>query len=270
MLWENLSAKNFMENVKASGEVCLLPIGVLEKHGDHLPVGTDMITGQAVCKKAAEIEKAVVFPYYFLGQIAEAKHYPGCIAASHRLIMDTLLEMCDEIHRNGFKKIIICSSHGGNHFFLPFFLQQMPGLNRPYNVYSYYISTLNNEQRKLIVDTAKYDDLGQHAGLTETATIMYLRPELVDMSVQNPKDSVSKDRLADLRSKSVYSGYNWYAEYPYHFAGDPSLATPELGKIYFDIVCENLAEVIRAVKADDVSEKLINEYNMAAKKHEQL
>jgi len=260
MLWEELTAKNFARCVKESDGVCLLPIGVLEKHGNHLPVGTDMIIGQAVCKKAAETEKAVVFPYYFLGQIAEARHYPGCIAASHKLIMKALLEMCDEIHRNGFKKIIICSSHGGNNHFLPFFLQEMPRLQRPYNAYTYFIPYLKNEQTAAICGTAKTDDLGYHAGLTETAAIMHLRPDLVDMKEQNPDEFKSKGRLKELRKSEIFTGFNWYAEYPHHFAGDPGPATSEIGKIVFDAACDNLCEVIRAVKADSDSEKMNAEF----------
>ena len=260
MLWEELNAKNFAQGIKESGGVCLLPIGVLEKHGNHLPVGTDMIIGQAVCKKAAETEKAVVFPYYFLGQIAEAKHYPGCIAASHKLIMEALLEMCDEIYRNGFNKIIICSSHGGNNYFLPFFLQQMPGLGRQYNAYTYFIAHLKDEQIKSICDTAKTDDLGYHAGLTETAAIMYLRPDLVDMKAQDPKEAKSLGRLEEFKKANVFTGFNWYAEYPYHYAGDHSPSTPELGKIVFQAACDNLCEVIRAVKSDNDSEKMNAEF----------
>jgi len=266
MLWEELNAKNFPQCVKESEGVCLLPIGVLEKHGNHLPVGTDMIIGQAVCKKSAEAEKAVVFPYYFLGQIAEAKHYPGCIAASHKLLMKALLEMCDEISRNGFNKIIICSSHGGNGHFLPFFLQEMPRLERSYNAYSYFIPNMTKEQFKIISEKANTAEMGAHAGLTETAAIMHLRPDLVDMKAQDVSESKSKGRLSKLREKGVFTGFNWYSEYPYHFAGDPSPATPELGKIYFDFICENLADVIRAVKADDESEKFIKEFSLMAKK----
>ena len=261
MLWEELSAVDFPKKIDECEGVCLLPIGVLEKHGNHLPVGTDMMIGQAVCKQAALTEKAVVFPYYFLGQIAEARHYPGCIAASHRLIMDALLEMCDEISRNGFKKIIISSSHGGNNSFLPFFLQEMPRLKRSYNAYTFFIADLKEEQNKIIKNYVKTKDLGFHAGLTETALIMHLRPDLVNMSAQNPKEGESLGRLENLRKLGVFTGFNWYAEYPYHFAGDPSPATPELGKIIFDMQCENLAQIIKEVKADDVSEKMIKAFN---------
>ena len=263
MLWEELNARNFKDAVEESGSVCVLPIGVLEKHGNHLPLGTDMMTGQAVCKKAAEMEKAVVFPYYFLGQIAEARHYPGSISASHRLIMDALLEMCDEIHRNGFKKIIISSSHGGNNNFLPFFLQEMPRLGRPYCAYAYFIGNMTGEQEKAIAEKAKIDIPDYHAGFIETSTIMYLRPDLVDIEAQDALEGGSKGRLAELRGKKVVSGFDWYAEYPHHFAGDHRPSTPELGKLIFDTLCENLADVIRAVKADDVSGTLLEESRAA-------
>jgi creatinine amidohydrolase len=225
-----------------------------------------MIFGQAVCKKAAEIESSVVFPYYFLGHIAEARHSPGCISASHHLIMDALLEMCDEINRNGFKKIIIYSSHGGNNFFLPFFLQEMPRLNRTYNAYYYFSGQITNEQGKIFCEAGKADDLGKHAGLLETAAMMYLRPDLVDIKEQDIKESQSLGRLAEIREKGIMTGFNWYAEYPHHIAGDPSSATPELGKIIFDAICENLVKVIRAVKTDGISEKLIKECNLAGEK----
>jgi creatinine amidohydrolase len=263
MLWEELTANRFPEQAGKSGGVCLLPIGVLEKHGNHLPIGTDMFTGRAVCGKAAEMETAIVFPYYFMGQIAEARHYTGTIAVSHRLMMDALLEICDEIYRNGFKKIIIASSHGGNNHFLPFFAQEMPRLNRAYNLYTYFIGNMKKEQQKAVSDFARTPDLGQHAGLTETSIIMFLRPDLVRMDAQDPKESRSLERLQELREKGVFTGFNWYAEYPYHFAGDPGPASPELGKLIFEMLCKNLAEVIRAVKADDVSEKMSKEFALA-------
>jgi creatinine amidohydrolase/Fe(II)-dependent formamide hydrolase-like protein len=117
------------------------------------------------------------------------------------------------------------------------------------------------EQNQAACDFAKTNDLGYHAGVSETSAIMYLRPELVDMKAQDPKESQSQGRLAAIREKGVFTGFNWYAEYPHHFAGDPSPSTPELGKMIFDTCCENLIEVIRAVKADDISEKMIKEYN---------
>lgn len=261
MLWEELSAKDFEACIKKSEGVCVLPIGVLEKHGDHLPLGTDMYIAMEVAKKAAEISPAVVFPYYFFGQIAEARHVKGTLSASHRLLMDSLLEMCDEIHRNGFTKILILSGHGGNGHFLPFFAQQMPGLNREYAVYTHFMHDISEEYQKSIQQHSGEDVMGDHAGFSETSLMMYLRPELVHMENVKVSESVSLERLKELRELGVFTGFDWYAEYPRHFAGDPSRATSDNGEFIFNILCESSAKVISEVKADNVSAKLIEEFN---------
>ena len=261
VLWEELTAKKFDVWVKKSEGVCILPIGVLEKHGSHLPLGTDMYIANAVSKKAAEQTSVVMFPYYFLGQIAEARHVKGTLAASHRLIMDAMLEMCDEIHRNGFTKILILNGHGGNEHFLPFFCQQFPGLNRPYSVYTYFLPNLTNEQLKAVQDRTGEDNMGEHAGFMETALMMHLRPDLVNMEEHKAPESVNLERMKNTEGLGVFSGFNWYSKFPYHFAGDASRATPPHGLYIFDILLANVVNVIQAVKADNVSAGLIKEYN---------
>jgi len=260
MLWEELNVPQFEQAVKDSEGVCILPIGVIEKHGNHLPLGTDMFTVTSVCKAAAEQEKAVVFPYYFLGQISEARHYPGTVAASHKLMMESLREMCDEISRNGLKKILIMSGHGGNGHFLPFFAQEMPRLDRDYSVYTGFVGNATQEQRKKIMEAAGSDNLGSHAGLGETSMIMHLRSDLVNMANQNPADSESKNRIPKVQEAGLFSGFGWYANYPYHFAGDPTKASADVGKIIFDFAVENTVKAIKAIKTDDVSLKLAKDY----------
>jgi len=262
MLWEEATAKEFKTWIKKSKGVCVLPIGVLEKHGDHLPLGTDMYTVRAIAEKAAELSSVVVFPYYFLGQIAEARHVAGTLSASHRLIMDALLEMCDEIYRNGFTKILILSGHGGNSSFIKFFAQQFPGLNRPYAVYTRCAYDLTREQLKAIKVRSKENNLGDHAGFSETSLMMHLRPDLVHMERVKIPQSESMERLKSLEDLRVFTGFDWYAKYPYHFAGDPSRASAKQGAFIFDIMLINTESVINAIKADKVSEKLIEEYNI--------
>ena len=181
MLWEELSAKGLEDYIEKCEGLCVLPMGVLEKHGDHLPLGTDMYIVTEIAKAAAAKSPAVVFPYYFMGQILEARHVTGTIAPSLKLIMDALLEMCDEIHRNGFKKILLLSGHGGNCHFLPFFAQMFPGLDRLYAVYTSFIYDMSPGDAKKIQTFTGVRVMGDHAGFLETSLIMHLRPDLVNM-----------------------------------------------------------------------------------------
>ena len=88
--WEELTAADFVKGIQQSGGTCLLPIGIMEKHGPHLPIGTDLLDVRHASLGAAEQEYAVVFPEYYFGQIFEAKHEPGTVAYSARMQLELL------------------------------------------------------------------------------------------------------------------------------------------------------------------------------------
>src|ERR1700677_829510 len=99
--WEELTGPDFIEAIKRAQGVCLLPFGIIEKHGPHLPLGTDLINVRYAAQHGAAEEYAVVFPAYYFGQIAEAKHQPGTVSYSMRMQLDLLQETTDEMARNG-------------------------------------------------------------------------------------------------------------------------------------------------------------------------
>jgi creatinine amidohydrolase len=80
--YEELTAPDFIQAGHQAQSTCLIPLGVLEKHGPHLPLGTDMIDVREIALRAAKKEYAIVFPEYYFGQIHEAKHQPGTLAYS--------------------------------------------------------------------------------------------------------------------------------------------------------------------------------------------
>src|SRR6266478_5899567 len=121
--WEELTAADFKDGIARAQGTCLLPFGIMEKHGPHLPLGNDLLNVRYVALNAAQQEYAIVFPEYYFGQIFEAKHEPGTVAYSRGLQLQLLQETTDEMARNGCKKIIIVNGHGGNNSLLPFFAQ---------------------------------------------------------------------------------------------------------------------------------------------------
>ena len=90
--WEELTGPDFVQAIHQSQGVCLLPFGIIEKHGPHLPLGTDLINVRYVTEKAAQQEYAVVFPAYYFGQIAEARQQPGTVSYSGHMQLDLLQE----------------------------------------------------------------------------------------------------------------------------------------------------------------------------------
>src|SRR3982074_2840358 len=129
------SSEVLTDTIQKAQGTCLLPFGIMEKHGPHLPLGNDLLNVRYVALTAAQQEYAVVFPEYYFGQIFEAKHQPGTVAYSRRLQLDLLQETTDEMARNGCKKIVIVNGHGGNNSLLPFFAQAQLEAPHDYVVY---------------------------------------------------------------------------------------------------------------------------------------
>jgi creatinine amidohydrolase len=250
--WEELTAGDFQSAVQKSGGTCLLPFGIIEKHGPHLPLGTDLINVRYVSEHAAEQEYTVVFPPYFYGQIFEARHEPGTLAYSARLQLELLQETTDEMARNGCKKILIVNGHGGNNNFLPYFAQSQLAAPHDYVVYVYLRTEYPPGRPALKTKT------DMHAGESETAHTMVSRPDLVHQDRATSQSGADQNRL-DLPS-GVYTGIWWYARFPNHYAGDGSAATRELGEFDMKAWTNSVANAIRAIKSDSKSLELQREF----------
>ena len=247
--WEELTAPNFVKAVSQSGKVCIIPTGIIEKHGPHMPLGTDLIDARAQVLNAVKEEYAVVFPEYYVGQINEARHQPGVIAYSPDLIWKMLQETCNEISRNGFEKIIIVNGHGGNNDLLKYFCMSQLSEKRNYAIYLFQPKTDPNEHRK-VEELMKNipPAAGEHAGVAETSYMMVVRPDLIKMNNVSMQSGADQDRLVNL--PDVYTGIWWYAKFPNHYAGDANYATPELGRATLEEDTKQLVRMIREVKAD--------------------
>jgi creatinine amidohydrolase len=256
--WEELTAADFRSAIQQAQGTCVLPFGILEKHGPHLPLGTDLLNVRYAALHAAEREYAVVFPEYYFGQIFEAKHEPGTMAYSAHMQRELLQETTDEMARNGCKKVLIVNGHGGNESLLPFFAQTQ--LEKPHDYVVYVLA---------LVETApggpkKKTSVDMHAGESETSTTLISHPELVHMDRARTESGADLARLK--LPDNVYTGIWWYARFPNHYSGDGSAATKELGEFKMKAWQEGIVNAIRAVKADQESLKLQNEFYEKSKR----
>lgn len=254
MQWEQLTAPDFARSVQELG-VCVIAFGVLERHGDHLPLGTDFLNGHRLACLAAEQEPAIVFPPFYFGQIYEARCFPGTVALKPVLLLEFVTNILDEVGRNGFRKIILLSAHGGNDFFLPFLTQSMLAQQKPYNLYC-YDRTVHTEDRaawNAILETPEHG----HACECETSISLANHANIVRMDRVSAPGQTRK-RLDRLQHN--FSGVSWYANYPEHYAGDARSASAEKGRRLQAIQVDALASFIKAVKADQVVPALEAEF----------
>jgi creatinine amidohydrolase len=253
--WEELTAADFKAGIAKAQGTCLLPFGILEKHGPHLPLGNDLLNVRYVALNAAQQEYAVVFPDYYFGQIFEAKHQPGTVAYSRRLQLELLQETTDEMARNGCKKIIIVNGHGGNNSLLPYFAQSQLDTPHDYVVYVQGIARTAPGGPKPKTDAAT----DMHAGERESSVSLIARPDLVHLDRAPQESGADQGRLSAL-PEGLYTGIWWYARFPNHYAGDGAAASRELGDFEAKTWIAAIVQSIRAVKADETSLRLQHEF----------
>jgi creatinine amidohydrolase len=253
---EDLTSPKFPKAVDLAGGVCVIPLGIIEKHGPHLPLGTDLYEAREIACHAAEKEYAVVFPPYFVGQIFEASHQPGAMAYSSELMWKMLDETCRELSRNGLKKIILLNGHGGNTNFLQFFCQSQLSKEQDYIVVLFRPGNDPvNEKEINSLTKAKLDD---HAGEGETSMMYYINPAFVDQEALKSESGLDQDRLGKL--PFAYTGIWWYAKYPNHFASDINTPNKRLGELLITSEAGQLSELIKFLKKDNTIEQLQEEF----------
>ena len=254
--WGELTAPDFVQAVEQAGGVCLLPFGVIEKHGPAGPLGTDLISVRYGAVSAAEQEYALVFPEYYFGQIFEAEHQPGTISYSRRLQLDLLQETVSEMGRNGCTKVVIVNGHGGNTNLIEYFTQTQ--LDEPKDYVVYAILGSGEQAEPASASAPSRPGVDGHAGEGELSRLMAARPDLVhpDRSPTQSGADLARLQLPD----GVYTGIWWYASFPNHYSGDSAGANAERGKALMDQRIGFYVEAIRAIKADEAGPRLQQEF----------
>jgi len=255
--WEEMTAPEFIKALEVTKGVCIIPLGSIEKHGDHMPMGTDNFLVHQTAVLASKIEPVVVFPPIMFTENCEAANNPGAIAIKPSNYFNLLENLCDEVARNGFKKIILLNGHGGNEFFLRYFVQTILGKGKDYVVYLPEMLRSSDLEKKLMETSFDY-----HAGESEASRLLYLRPELVKMDVVPTKPG---NPLKRSKVPGIVTPVDWFSDFPNHYAGDARPATSKKGKILVENAVKKLVEVIRKVKADDTTLTLIREYQEKTK-----
>ena len=258
---EELTSPQFAAAVEKSGGVCVIPLGIIEKHGPHLPLGTDLFEAREIAFTAAQKEYAVVFPPYYFGQIFEARHQPGTMSYSSELMWKILEETCQELSRNGMNKIILMNGHGGNNNFLGYFCQTQLEGAKDYIVVLFQPDPGEEARKK--ISSLKKTPLDGHAGEEETSMMYFIRPDLVHPEMAKTQSGEDQSRLKQL--PYAYTGIWWYARFPNHYAGDGSQYTKELGELLVKTDASQLAELIKYLKTDNSIKKLQEEFNNRAK-----
>jgi creatinine amidohydrolase len=247
MRWEELSVPG-IERLDRDASVLILPLGSVEQHGRHLPVGTDTMLAHALSIAAAGRlpGRVVVLPPPWYGFSPHHMRFAGTITLRSETLTAIVEDVVASVVEHGFRRLILLNGHGGNGGIIDVLASKLG--HRHYGRARIASLTYFQLARQEIAELRESRPGGMgHACEFETAMMQHLRLELVDLAkaeVMYP-DPGSRYLTTDLIGASAVRTYHDFGDLsPSGTLGDPSLATPEKGARFFEAVAAALARFI--------------------------
>ena len=248
MRWEEMSSPE-IDKLDRDRTVLLLPLGSVEQHSNHMPVGTDTILAHEVSRAAAARASraaVVVLPPPWYGFSAHHMRFAGTVTLPAATLIELAQHIADSLIAHDFRRLLIVNGHGGNGGSIDVMASELG--HRHYGRARIAALTYFQLAREEIAALRKSPGGGMgHAGEFETAMMMHLRPDLVkaDRAVTVYPDPGSSYLNTDLLASSPVRTYLDFKDLsPTGVLGDPSHASPEAGSRYFTTVVDALARFI--------------------------
>jgi creatinine amidohydrolase len=232
--WENLRMPEF-EAWRQQHRTVILPVGSVEEHGPHLPLGTDTFHALEVARRIAEKRPVLVAPPLYYGLCRSTREHPGTVSLSGDTLRALVAELGREFYRQGLRNLVMMSGHaGGTHMAAlveagEILLAELPEAQVA-------VINLLDLLREVL---AARPDLVQtkgdsHAGEVETALMLAAYPHLVQGSAPAEWPTFPKYVLAREKRRH-WPGGVW---------GDPAPATAAQGEAILQAEVERLVEVL--------------------------
>ena len=236
MYLDELSTKEFKKRINRN-TVVILPVGIIEEHGAHLPLCTDSLQAEYVAGLVAEKIKGYILPPIRYGVCSSTKNFPGSISLSFDSMRNLVYDVLSELARNNVRKIVVISGHAGRMHMSAIRLAAekiVEEKNVKILVLSDYELLYDEKGRKFLkkIGIPEWD---AHGGAIETSRVMISRPDLVKQKGKKSLPKIPKYHI--LRNPEKY--------FPEGIIGDPSIASKDKGEKITDWVVN---EIVRLIK----------------------
>ena len=184
-LWTQKKVKNYLPHMTSPevaalvqrSDLVIIPVGSLEQHGNHLPIGTDFINGVERCKLIAQERDILVAPVLMVGQSPYHMGFAGSVTLKAETIIDVHLQAVESLIQHGFKRFIIMNAHGGNRAITTLLVDQINQTTAGVAV-AFGLATAPFMEPSNVPPSPVLD---RHGGTSETSNSLYLMPDLVDL-----------------------------------------------------------------------------------------
>jgi creatinine amidohydrolase len=220
--------------------VLLLPVGAVEPHGPHAPLGTDSIISTAICERAAtalsddRAVRALVLPEIAFGVTRYSQAFTGAITISEGTLHAMVLEVCASLRAQGFRHQVIVNSH-----FEPAHVATLRRAAEDAKV-----GFLDLTRRSLAEQlTSEFQSGAAHAGRYETSVVLATRPELVEAEIMRRLPAFELNMPAAMAAgQTDFLAMGMDRAY----CGAPAEATGDEGEATLATLSRLLVDLIRA------------------------
>lgn len=253
--YERMTSPEVARARDESGGVVIIPIGAVEVHGPHLPVGTDSIETYEIGLRAAKEAKVVITPLVWYGNSRAFMDFPGTITLSPEVLQKVTRDIALSLIHQGFDKIILLDGHGGNYGILDLAIEDIHLETSAMicHVRVWELATVPKPD-----GTPKYDG---HGGSSETSVMMVLCPDDVDEASfvdSQPEINLTKYGSVFPSPSGEYSkgpvvfplSMSEMVEYGHH--GDPALGSKERGEALMRVKVDALVDFLKELKAGNI------------------
>jgi creatinine amidohydrolase len=215
-----------------TGPVALWPVGAVEPHGPHAPLGTDTLISVGMCERAAaRLENAVVLPPLPFGVTRYGAAFPGAIGISESTLRAAVLDVAKAVAENGFRRLVIVNNH-----FEP---EQVATLRAAAEeAGALYLDLVRRRNAERLTDEFRRGSC--HAGRYETSLVLADAPELVDpIAAELPPNEV------DMPAAMAAGSTDFLAlGMDRAYCGAPAEATADEGRATFETLTDMLVELV--------------------------
>jgi len=235
MNWWELTWPEFE---KVDKTVALLPTGIIEAHGPHLPLGTDALMATYIAEEAARRTNVLLLPTVWYGNTYILDKFPGTISISNETLYRLYLDIFREVARNGVRYLVVVNGHGGNVDALSMAAKDAARETKLTVILVNWWIDLAKETRRRVLETPE-----GHAAEDETSEVWVAYPHLVKAI---PRDG-SADEWVEVRFR-VYGRDVYAMEYTKAVQGYPSKASQEKGRAILEAAINELTQLIEDLK----------------------
>jgi creatinine amidohydrolase len=233
--YEHLNGEEARQILTAR-RLAILPIGALEAHGPHLPVGTDNLLAQAIAERVAEQLGGVLLPLLPYGQVWSLQDFPGSLSVSNEILSGLLVDLGLSLQRQGAAILAVINGHIGNGAALQSAARRLYALKGPV-MYVFTYPGLGEAAARIC--TSRPLPGGYfHADEIETSMVLYVAPEHV-----RPDRMIREE--PQLPPDFPYRPVPWTEITRTGVLGDPTLATAEKGAALIEAVVAQIVSVLR-------------------------